>query len=343
MKSNKHHNANTSLLATLWHCLSLKTLATGLLFLSGAQASSTHTSLAHDSIADYTDNSIAGDSDGHIDRAISRFSEQVIRDVQTGPLVICNKHERSLAIRESLDSPMSTFKLSHHRIPACGNAMNTMRDAVDTAILTERLKFTLVENPTWPCKPDDYQEYTQSVQSRALAARTTNTYGIAQCGELDHQATLKFLQSTDETLVAQRIASVLLDNALHKGVENHQFSIIFPGAHAPGSDKLETNLLQLANEYPEAVAIDTWNHLSFKLGALLHPNQFHQRVAQSMRFTLYEGKRPGGRLPNKHKRLSQIKESLPEKVKNYYLGFTTCNIELLPKVPHKACRPTLSS
>ncbi len=336
MTRQSRRRTDTSMLSTLWHCLSLKRVATGLLFLSVARAASTYTHESSRTIPDFADLSEAASSDISLRKTLARFSRAALSDFQSSNIEICNKPPRSLALRMGSHS-VGSFNPGDHPMPTCESTLLSLRstNAQELAASLEAMSIQQIHRLPQHCQTEATWAFITTAIMHQSEVDYSQKHNIANCHELAIQVAHRFSQSDDPQLSSQHMVIANLLNP--DGATDHVFNIIFPAGRAPST--LQGNMLDLAKQYPHARAIDLWNHIHFELGDLRNPKKFKARFKQSLRYALYTGTKPGGKLSQKDPRLKMNFGDHPQKMKELYSDCAQYKLELLPAKPSHECRP----
>ncbi len=168
------------------------------------------------------------------------------------------------------------------------------------------------------------------------ASSYSKKHKVTHCGELAQRVLYEFMSSEDPEIRKHPIGIVTLTHAL--ATDNHAFAIIFAENNAPApSSIVESSLVDIIDKYPDAQAVDLWNHLSFPLAHFNDAEKFKQSITEHLPYVLHSGDEPGARLPKATAKIQRVADEYSEKVRDYYHGLSNCQIEVMPAAPPPEC------
>lgn len=263
-------------------------------------------------------------------------SNMLIQSFQMDDVAICNKPKRSM--QYSMGSKKSGwFSTQKKTFVSCSQKVGLMRPKTTSARnrqhkKLDRTKLTLPKE----CNMEAAKHFAKVVITVEHTSSYSKKHKVTHCGELAERVLSEFMSSDDPELRKHPIGIVTLTHPL--ATDNHAFAIIFAENNAPApSSIVESSLVDIIDKYPDAQAVDLWNHLSFPLAHFNDPKKFRQSITEHLPYVLHSGDEPGARLPTAAPKIQRVADEYSEKVRDYYHGLSNCQIEVMPAAPSPEC------
>lgn len=290
----------------------------------------------------------------HEEDAILSFAQTELIDFQQSGINICNK------IHDSITTRIKPNQLHYIHTPSegeprpfCSDKMPQLMDEekkIGSRMLQDNYSMKLfqaiVQLPR-SCSKFGHEIYIWLWRSEHLKAsnKISTRLKATHCDQLARRVMHSFMQSNDPSLNKHTIARLSLRDQGSASANGHSLAVVFKQGQTPSSDYQPKHIFQLAEDYPDGIVIDLWNHITFELSSLLKHGEksFKAAVTDSFIRSYADGKQLSQpALAATTREAKKVAQQQFRAVRHYYTGFKQCVIELQPKAPSQECRPTLS-
>ncbi|MDF1796513.1 MAG: hypothetical protein P1U63_08265 [Coxiellaceae bacterium] len=268
-------------------------------------------------------------------------ANMLIHSFQMDDVAICNKPKRGIQYQTGYKE--SGWLSTQKTFVSCSQSVGLMRSELAIARETklrklERKKMRLPKH----CDMNAAKNFANTVIAIEHSSSYAKKHKATHCGELADRVLTEFLTSEDPELRKHPIGKVILTHP--HATDNHAFNIIFSEHNAPEPGSIvEDSFEKIVRHFPDAHAVDLWNHISLPLSHFNSPEKFKQSITEHMPYTLYNGEEVGTRLPLDAPVIQAVADEYSEKVRAYYHDLSHCEIRVMPREPTPECTIDISA